>query len=88
MYLVILFQNSGTAFQYEEVESSTDSEDEVLQRFQQSSSLYSGLRKVGGGENIDQNGGNMAENYDNHRNPFSSLAACNGSSGQCNICML
>lgn len=38
------------------MESSTDSEDEVLQRFQQSSSYYSGLRKVGGSE--DQNGGN------------------------------
>lgn len=70
----------GTAFQYEEVESSTDSEDEVLQRFQQSSSYYSGLRKVSGSE--DQNGGNAADGYDNHRNPFASLAACNGSSGQ------
>lgn len=38
----------GTAFAYEEVESSTDSEDEVLQRLQHSTSLYSGLRKVGG----------------------------------------
>lgn len=67
------------------MDSSTDSEDEVLQRFQQSSSYYSGLRKISGGENVDQNGGNTAENYDNHRNPFSSLAACNGSSGKCKI---
>lgn len=85
--VLLLKKISGTAFQYEEVESSTDSEDEVLQRFQQSSSLYSGLRKVGGGENIDQNGGNLTENYDNHRNPFASLAACNGSSGKCKIYM-
>ncbi|XP_054724786.1 synaptotagmin-14-like [Uloborus diversus] len=72
----------GTAFQYEEVESSTDSEDEVLQRFQQSSSLYAGLRKVGGG-NSDQNGG--AENFEN-KTPFSyGLATCNGSSSHMKV---
>ncbi|XP_035209293.1 synaptotagmin-14-like isoform X2 [Stegodyphus dumicola] len=70
----------GTAFQYEEVESSTDSEDEVLQRFQQSSSLYTGLRKVGG-ENSDQIGGNVTENQDNHRSPYASgPPGCNASS--------
>lgn len=73
---------TGNAFQYEEVDSSTDSEDEVLQRFQQSSSLYNGLRKVSG--EFDKTTDNLVDGHDNQRTPFSStLGARNGSSNHC-----
>lgn len=66
------------------MDSSTDSEDEVLQRFQQSSSLYNGLRKISSGDNCDADGGNVVESHDTHRSIFSStLTAYNGSSSHC-----
>ncbi|GIY64680.1 synaptotagmin-14 [Caerostris darwini] len=76
----------GNAFQYEEVDSSTDSEDEVLQRFQQSSSLYNGLRKISG-DHVDQLGESLTDGHDIHRSAFSSnlAAACNGSSAHLKI---
>ncbi|XP_055943975.1 synaptotagmin-14-like [Argiope bruennichi] len=76
----------GNAFQYEEVDSSTDSEDEVLQRFQQSSSLYNGLRKISG-DHVDQIGDNLTEGHDIHRSVFSNnlAAACNGASSHLKI---
>ncbi|KAG8190482.1 hypothetical protein JTE90_006659 [Oedothorax gibbosus] len=77
-----LSKDLGNAFQYEEVDSSTDSEDEVLQRFQQSSSLYNGLRKVSG--EFDKTIDNLVD--DNHRTPFSStLGPCNGSSNHLKV---
>ncbi|GBM20806.1 Synaptotagmin-16 [Araneus ventricosus] len=84
-FIIVIEKYLGNAFQYEEVDSSTDSEDEVLQRFQQSSSLYNGLRKISG-DHGDQIGDNLTEGHDIHRSVFSNnLAACNGASAHLKI---
>lgn len=44
-------KNLGTAYNYEEVESSTDSEDEVMQRLRHSASSQGALRRLLGHEN-------------------------------------